>query len=190
MPKTICFTGCMGPRDTSILNCGLQTLQWAKHWEIKEKSQHSELVVGMYRLTTGLSDDLCENNKTHKTIVFNKELHQLQVDIGALQETWLPESGNLREREYTFFWREKAKTRSDNTVLALSWKKSLMMVELGKDGLEWIYSLWLYTSDGTVTLFSAYAPTLYSTHNIKDEFYDQLSMKIQIILNRTVSNTW
>lgn len=70
-------------------------------------------------MTTGLSDDLCKNNITHKTIVFNKELHQLQVDIAALQETWLPESGNLCEREYTFFWREKAKTRSDNTVMAL-----------------------------------------------------------------------
>lgn len=57
------------------------------------------------------------------------------------------------------------------------------MVELSKAGSENIYSLQLHTTDGTVNLISTYTPTLYFSQNIKDEFYDQLSKKIQTVLN-------
>ena len=40
--------------------------------------------------------------------MINNELCLLQVDIIALQETRLPESGIIRERDYSFFWQGKA----------------------------------------------------------------------------------
>ena len=40
--------------------------------------------------------------------MINNELCQLQVDIIALQETRLPESDIITERNYSFFWQSKA----------------------------------------------------------------------------------
>ena len=34
----------------------------------------------------------------------DRELQLLNVDIAALQETRLPDSGTLKEEKYTFFW--------------------------------------------------------------------------------------
>ena len=42
-----------------------------------------------------------------KTAVINNELTRLDVDIAALQKTRLPETGSLRERDYTFYWHGK-----------------------------------------------------------------------------------
>ena len=48
----------------------------------------------------GLSDNLQQVSDAQKTAVINNELCRLQVDIIALQETRLPESGILGERDY------------------------------------------------------------------------------------------
>ena len=56
----------------------------------------------------GLSNDLCEISDCRKTAIMSGELKRLKIDIAALQETRLADSGQLRERDYTFFWRGKA----------------------------------------------------------------------------------
>lgn len=54
-------------------------------------------------MTTGLEDP--QNiSDARKTAVINDELMRLRVDIVALQETRLADSGSLKERDYTFFW--------------------------------------------------------------------------------------
>ena len=55
-------------------------------------------------MTTGLSTDLKEISDARKTAIINNELKRLNVDIAALQETRLADSGTLREKDYTFFW--------------------------------------------------------------------------------------
>ncbi|XP_071483240.1 craniofacial development protein 2-like [Diadema antillarum] len=55
------------------------------------------------------------------------------------------------------------------------------MVEPGDKGSDRLLTLRLQTSDGPVTLVSAYAPTLASTPEAKDEFYSNLSDVIRNI---------
>ncbi|XP_068712846.1 craniofacial development protein 2-like [Montipora foliosa] len=55
------------------------------------------------------------------------------------------------------------------------------MVEPGDKGCERLLTLRLYTSDGPISLISAYAPTLTSTPEAKDEFYSNLNVVIKNI---------
>ena len=58
-------------------------------------------------MTPGFSDDLQEVNDARKTAAIDRELSRLQMDIVALQETRLPETGSMRERDLTLFWQGK-----------------------------------------------------------------------------------
>ena len=133
-------------------------------------------------MTTGLSTDLQDMSDARKTAVINNELLRLQVDIAALQETRLAETGSLREKDFTFFWRGKAADETREYGVGFAVKNSLLnMIEPGEVGTERILTLRLHTTDGPVSLISVYAPTLHSTQEAKDEFYDQLQSVIQKI---------
>ena len=113
-------------------------------------------------------------------MVINNELKRLQVDIATLQETRLAESGSLRESDYTFFWHGKKKEEVREHGVGFAIRNSLLgMIEPIADGTERLLSLRLNTSDGPATLISAYAPTLTSDPETKDEFYANLETLIQ-----------
>ena len=57
------------------------------------------------------------------------------------------------------------------------------MIEPGDKGSECLLCLRLYTFAGLVTLISAYAPTLTSTPEARDEFYTNLNDAIKNIHN-------
>ena len=68
----------------------------------------------------GLSYDLSNMEDTRKTAVIDLELQCLNIDIAALQETRLAESGSLTEANYTFLWQgKKADERREHMVLDL-----------------------------------------------------------------------
>ena len=94
-------------------------------------------------MTPVLSDNLQQVSDAWKTAVINNELCQLQVDIIALQETRLPESGIIREREL-------------GSVIPPS------------ERTEGLLKLQLQTFAGLVSLISVYAPTLTSASELKD----------------------
>ena len=58
-------------------------------------------------MTASLSDDLQQIDAAHKTDIIDAELHRLNIDIAALQETRLAENRSLTETYYTFFWQGK-----------------------------------------------------------------------------------
>ena len=119
-----------------------------------------------------------------KTAVINNELLRLKIDIAALQETCLADSGTLKGKDYTFFWQGKgAEHRREHGVGFAVRTTSLKMVEPGDMGCERLLTLHLYTSDGPISLISAYAPTLTSTPEAKDEFYSSLNVVIKNIPN-------
>ena len=61
-------------------------------------------------------------------------------------------------------------------------KNSLLsMVEPGSNGSERLLTLRLNTTDGPITLVNAYSPTLSSTPDAKDEFYENLASIIRNI---------
>ena len=90
----------------------------------KGKYKIPALKLGTWNVRTttpGLSDNLQQVSDARKTAVMNNELCRLQVDIIALQETRLSESGIIRERDYSFFWQGKAadKTREHGIGFAM-----------------------------------------------------------------------
>ena len=73
-------------------------------------------------MTPGLSDNLQQGSDARKTAVINR----LQVDIIALQETSLPESGIIRERDYSFFWQGKAADETTDHGVGFAIKNNLL----------------------------------------------------------------
>ena len=124
-------------------------------------------------MTPGLSDNLQQVSDVRKTAVINNELCQLQVDIIALQETRLPESGIIRERDYSFFWQGKAADETREHGVGFAIKNNLLGSLIPpSEGTKRLLKLQLQTSAGLVSLISVYAPTLTSPSELKDRFYD------------------
>ena len=121
---------------------------------------------------------------SRKTAVINDELLRLKTDIAALQETRLADSGSLKEKDYTFYCQGKsAEHRREHGVGFAVRNTLLKTVKPGDKGCERLLTLRLYTSDGPISLISAYAPTLASTPEAKDECYSNLNVVIKNIPN-------
>ena len=133
-------------------------------------------------MLTGLSENLQDLEDSRKTAVISSELMRLNVDIAALQETRLPDTGSIKERDYTFYWQGKVSSEPMEHGVDCAVKNSLLsMVEPGSNGSERLLTLRLNTITGPVTLVSVYAPTLTSTPEMKDKFYENLSSVINSI---------
>ena len=136
-------------------------------------------------MQTGLTDDLQNINDARKTAVINEELLRLNIDIAFLQETRLAENGTLKEKDYTFFWQGKATSEKREHGVGFAVRNTMLKtVEPGTNAYERIITLRLNTCNGPTTLISAYAPTLTSPEEPKDEFYDRLASIIKEIPNK------
>ena len=133
-------------------------------------------------MLTGLSENLRQINDSRKTAVINDELKRLNVDIATLQETRLADSGSLKENDYTFYWQGKSSNEPREHGVGFAVRNTLLsMIEPGSISSERLLTLRLNTNAGSVTLVSVYAPTLTSTPNAKDEFYESLATTISSI---------
>ena len=131
-------------------------------------------------MTPGFSDDLQEVNDARKTAVIDRELSRLQMDIVALQETRLPETGSVRERDFTLFWQGKPSDEVREHGVGFAVRNRLLgSITPPAEGTERILSLRLQTSSGPVSLISVYTPTLASTAGAKGKIYDDLSAAIR-----------
>ncbi|GFR69803.1 craniofacial development protein 2 [Elysia marginata] len=125
----------------------------------------------------GISDDLQLVNDAKKTAIIDRELAKWNIDIAALQETRLAESGSLKEKEYTFFWQGLGPDEHCIHGVGI-----LSSVQPPLQGTERIISLLHNTSCSSTHVFSAHAPTLSSSAEVKDVFYEELEVKIRGIL--------
>ncbi|XP_061707843.1 uncharacterized protein LOC133518227 [Cydia pomonella] len=121
----------------------------------------------------------CENfdcaQDLRKTYNIDAELNRLNVDIAALQETRIEDEGSLRETNYTFYWKGKSSTETREHGVGFAVRNHIIdAMETPVGVSERIMVLRLNTKSGYVTLISAYAPTLNSKPEAKDQFYDQL----------------
>ncbi|MCP4267312.1 MAG: hypothetical protein GY777_17355, partial [Candidatus Brocadiaceae bacterium] len=129
-------------------------------------------------MTTGMDPENISDAR--KSAVINNELLRLKVDIAALQETRLAGQGSIREKDYTFFWFGKSVEERREHGVGFAVKNTLLQsVEVGSDGNKRIATLRLHTKKGTATLISVYAHTLYSDEQIKDTFYEKLSLLVK-----------
>ena len=128
----------------------------------------------------GLSDDLQQISDARKTAIIDRELKRLNIDIAALQETRLPGCGSLKERDYTFFWQGQEQQEHRLYGVGFAVRNSLLSsIEAPSSGTPRVLSLRLTTASGPANILSVYAPTLCSTAEAKDQFYEELEAKIQ-----------
>ncbi|CAH0729955.1 unnamed protein product, partial [Brenthis ino] len=117
-----------------------------------------------------------------KTSVIDTELTRLNIAVSALQETRLPDTGSIKEAHYTFFWVGKGQHDNREHGVGFAVRNDLLScIETPRGISERIMVLRLSSNCGFITLISAYAPTLVSTPEVKDRFYDQLTQAIKAV---------
>ena len=85
----------------------------------------------------------------------------------------------MKKKNYTFFWKGKCKHERREYGVGFAVKTALLpMIEPPSAGTERLLSLRLNTSNGAVNIVAAYAPTLYSSPDVKDKFYSELDVLI------------
>lgn len=122
----------------------------------------------------GLNADLQQIDDARKTAVIDRELARLNVDVVCLQETRPADSGTIKEANYTFFWQGKPSAEPLQHGAGFAVKKLLAFTETPSAGTERILGLWLSTTSGPGNLISMYAPSLCSSSEEKDQFYEAL----------------
>ena len=70
-------------------------------------------------MRTGQTDGLENIHDFRKTAIIYMELIRLNVDLVALQDTRLPETGSLTEEIYTFLWHGKGLDLLSGTLFLL-----------------------------------------------------------------------
>ncbi|XP_069189748.1 craniofacial development protein 2-like [Procambarus clarkii] len=149
----------------------------------KKTQSHPTLKLGTWNvrnMTPGLSEDLLRVNGAHMTVVINNELHRLQIDVVALQETRLPATASIRE-DFTFWKGTLPEEVREHGVCFAVRNRLLGSIVPPMEGSGRILKLLHHKAAGAVNLINAYAPTLTFSTEAKDEFYDDLGLTLRDI---------
>ena len=112
-------------------------------------------------MLTGLSNATDSISDIRKTAAINNELLWLQVDIAALQEVQLAESGSLEESDYTFFWQGKKEEEQKQHSVGFAVRNTLFeKVQLSHQATERLMLLAINTAESPINLLCVYASTL------------------------------
>lgn len=122
-----------------------------------------------------------ENNlcPERKTALIARELSRYNIDIAAISETHLADSGELCERlgGFTYYWIGKPTTERSASGVGFAIKNEIArsLIEPPKGVSDRIMTLRLYVRPGKYLHFiSIYAPTLTSSDEDKFKFYEDL----------------
>src|SRR6201996_8287361 len=112
--------------------------------------------------------------------VISEQLSKLRVSIAALQETRLAECGSIAEAAYTIYWHGGRPESPRMNGVGFAVKKSLVgSIILQSSVSDRICTLRLQIDCAYITLLCAYAPTLSSSEDAKEEFYDSHSATLR-----------
>ena len=119
-----------------------------------------------------------------RTALIARELARYGVDIAALSETRLADEGSVVEPKggYTFFWKGKApdEDRIHGVGLAIKTKLLKQLPDLPTAINERLMKLRFPLNPSRhVTVISAYAPTLTSSDEVKETFYEELNALVK-----------
>lgn len=109
-PATVrCFIGCIELVGIGqVYYCNLAPVTKSERKQ-KRKTRIPEAAIFKFgcwsvgTMTPGLTEDILGVKGERKTAAINNKLICLQVDVAALQEFRLLDSGPLREKGYTFY---------------------------------------------------------------------------------------
>ena len=124
-------------------------------------------------------DSNTSDRPQRRTAIVARELKRYNIDIAALSETRRAGEGQLTEHGggYTFFWKGKDEDQPRIHGVGFAIKNHLVdhLDELPSGINERLMSLRLkLVNNQRATIISAYAPTLDSDDDKKEEFYNQL----------------
>lgn len=129
----------------------------------------------MRTLCPGLCD-IESIDGVRRSAVISEQLSKLRVSIAALQETRLAECGSIAEAEYTIYWHGGRPESPRTNGVGFAVKKSLVGSIISQSSVsDRICTIRLQIDCAYLTLICAYAPTLSSSEDAKDGFYDSLS---------------
>ena len=145
----------------------------------KRKRTAMSFRIGTWNVRTmqpGLDNMDIRHGELRKTAVIDKELQNLDLDIVALQETRIADSGSRRENNFTFYWKGLDADQPRHHGVGFAIRNKLIQSVSTPTGIsERIMSVSVNTTKGQMNLISAYAPTLCASSEDKDKFYDALS---------------
>ena len=115
-----------------------------------------------------------------KTSLLNHELHWLSIDIVALSETQLPDSGSIKESIYTIFWDGKPQGQKREQGVGFAIHNSIIPFCETPVGISTtLMTLRVHTIKGPLKIFSIYAPSLQADEEDKNNLYQQLEQEIE-----------
>ena len=134
--------------------------------------------MGAWNVRT-LMDNTRSERPERRTALVGRELARYNIDIAALSETRLANSGQIVENGagYTFFWSGRGENESREAGVGFAIKSSLVskLSSLPTAINDRLMSLKLPLSGKKqATLVSVYAPTMTNPDDIKDKFYEDL----------------
>ncbi|KAL8617956.1 hypothetical protein ACOMHN_052907 [Nucella lapillus] len=121
-----------------------------------------------------------------RTALIAKELSRYNIDIAALSETRLADEGYVDEPKggYTFFWKGKDQDEERIHGIGLAIRSKLLqrLPDLPTAINEWLMKLrFPLNTFRNITVISAYAPTLTSSDEAKETFYEDLNNLVKAV---------
>ncbi len=142
------------------------------------------MTVASWNVRTLGDNGATSSRPERSTALVAKELNRYGIDIAALSETRLAEEGQLREKEYTFYWsgRPSSVPRQSGVGLAIKNEIASKLVNLPRGINDRLMQLRLQLrSKRFMTIISAYAPTMTNPEEVKEQFYSDLSLLISSV---------
>ena len=139
------------------------------------------LIIGCWNVRTLFDHD---GRPERQTALVDKELERYDIDVVALSETRFHDSGQLTEKNYTFFWSGKPADEISQSGVGFAVKNHIanQLDEQPKPISDRIITMRLPLENNRfVTFVSIYAPTMTNEEHVKSEFYHQL----QSVINET-----
>ena len=148
-----------------------------------KRTRRQAMVIGSWNVRTLLDTKNLSDRPERRTALVASELARYNVDVAALSETRLPETGQLTEpgQGYTFFWsgRQSSERREAGVGFAIKSELARKLVKLPECISDRLMTLRLPLSNNRhVTLISAYAPTMTNPDSVKLAFYEDLETAI------------
>lgn len=134
--------------------------------------------MGAWNVQT-LLDRAGTTRPKRRMVLVNRELKRYKVDITELSETQFADEGSLKEEsgQYTFFW--KGKSQAEDSIHGVGFAIRSALLKSISVLPVWIseYLIKLHVPlcmSRHLTIISAYTPTLTSSDDNKQQFYEDL----------------
>ena len=134
-----------------------------------------------------LLDNPKADRPERRTALIDKELQRTSIAIVALSETRFSDEGSLVEQAYTFFWKglPEGEIRQHGVGFAIRNDLAAKLTENPVGISERLMTLRFPAANNTfVNIIAVYAPTLNSSDNLKDTFYETLVATLSKIPKR------